>query len=239
MFEELKNDEFLMKLSKACLSSGHTLYVVGGCVRDLFIKGNFSGDIDICSSISLEELKIILETAGAAIKVKNKKLETAEITNGSMVYEFARLREEEYGKNINHTPTSVNFITDVYKDAKRRDFTINSLYYDTYNNKIIDPTGGTNDVKHKIIKAVISPNESFIKDPARILRLVDLYARLNFKIEKNTLMEAIQNAKMVYKLTSARRKIELDRIRANVKTEEQQNRIYCLLKKLGLDDILL
>jgi tRNA nucleotidyltransferase/poly(A) polymerase len=105
-------------------------------------------------------------------------------------YEIATFRED-----LNNTAdrnTEVRLGVTIEQDVLRRDFTINALFYDIANGRIVDLVGGIKDLRDGIIRAVGNPNERFAEDNLRKLRAVRFAARLNFQIEHET-FKAIQN----------------------------------------------
>lgn len=179
------------------------LYVVGGFIRNsiLGIKGE---DIDICGAIQVEELAKVLEGSKFEVKIKNKFVGTALILSGETKFEFSSFRREFYKEGGFHTPEKVEFIDSLEEDAKRRDFTCNSIYYDIQNDKIIDIYGGVEDCKNKILRAIESPDHVFAHDGLRILRLFRFECELNFKIDKATLAGAIKYSSNVRDISGER-----------------------------------
>lgn len=179
------------------------LYVVGGFIRNsiLGIKGD---DIDICGAIQVEELAKILEKSKFDVKIKNKFVGTALISTGETKFEFSSFRREFYKEGGAHTPERVEFIDSLEEDAKRRDFTCNSIYYDIENDKFIDIYGGIQDCQNKILKTIETPDFVFAHDGLRILRLFRFECELNFKIDKATLAGAIKYSSNVRDIAGER-----------------------------------
>lgn len=179
------------------------LYVVGGFIRNsiLGIKGD---DIDICGAIQVEELAKILEKSKFDVKIKNKFVGTALISTGETKFEFSSFRREFYNEGGAHTPEHVEFIDSLEEDAKRRDFTCNSIYYDIENDKFIDIYGGIQDCQNKILKTIETPDFVFAHDGLRILRLFRFECELNFKIDKATLAGAIKYSSNVRDISGER-----------------------------------
>ncbi len=179
------------------------LYVVGGFIRNsiLGIKGD---DIDICGAIQVEELAKILEKSKFDVKIKNKFVGTALISTGETKFEFSSFRREFYKEGGAHTPERVEFIDSLEEDAKRRDFTCNSIYYDIENDKFIDIYGGIQDCQNKILKTIETPDFVFAHDGLRILRLFRFECELNFKIDKATLAGAIKYSSNVRDISGER-----------------------------------
>ena len=244
MFSKIANDNIIKKLTIYANELGKQIYVVGGAVRDEIlgkIRISDIKDIDIASTLTLNQIIEFANKNLIEYEIKNKKLEVVSLSSGDCCYEIARMRSEEYDSNFAHTPTKISFTDDVIEDAKRRDFTANSIYYATHNNSIIDPFDGVVDVKEKIVRTVLTPDETLSVDPARIIRMVELAARFGFAIEKHTLIAAKKYACNINKLTKQRRKKELERLyQCNKYNGESKfdylNAVESLIKEL---DILL
>lgn len=165
------------------------LYITGGYVRNCLLGLKVS-DIDICSSLKPEQVISLIKDTGFVITAQYNTLGTLKIKNGEEDYEYTTFRKEEYIGG-NHTPHKVDFCDSLELDAKRRDFTINSIYYDIYNQQIFDPLHGIDDLNKKTIRAY-EPEKVFASDGLRLLRAVRFGAELNFDIETKT-YNAIKN----------------------------------------------
>ncbi len=187
------------------------LYIVGGFVRNkiMEIEGD---DIDICSSLTLEEIEKILAGSDFSFKIRNKMLGSALISKGEQRYEYTTFRRDIYGDNGNHSPERVEFVTDIREDAKRRDFTCNALYYDIKNKQILDFYDGITDIKRKVLRTVETPDEVLSHDGVRILRLFRFQCELNFKIDKPTLQAAYKNKNNLCDVSGERVVYEITRI---------------------------
>jgi poly(A) polymerase len=171
----------LMRLREA----GHTAYFAGGCVRDQLL-GLEAKDWDVATDAPparVRELFQSTQAVGAAFGVILVRI-------GKSVIEVATFRADgtyEDGRR----PNSVRF-TSAEEDAKRRDFTINGLFLDPVENRVIDFVGGREDLVAKKIRAIGSPVERFGEDHLRLLRAVRFAARFGFDIEPKT-AEAIRD----------------------------------------------
>lgn len=162
-----------------------TLYIVGGGVRDYLLDFK-SSDIDITSTLSQEDvLEICSKLQIKATKI-NKHLGTISLNFNNQKFEYTRFRKESYGKKGNHTPDSVEFIDDINVDARRRDFTINAIYYDIANDKLVDPLNGIKDIQKKVIRTTCDPEVTLSDDGLRILRCIRFASAFYFKIERQT-----------------------------------------------------
>ncbi|MCL2555737.1 MAG: HD domain-containing protein [Firmicutes bacterium] len=213
------------------------IYVVGGFIRNQFCNLPLKVDIDIAGDFDGE----ILKSAGAKVKVVNKKLGTMWIGYKNEEYEYTRFRKEEYALDGAHSPINIEFILDIDEDAKRRDFTANSIYYDVLNKKIIDPLNGVNDAKKKILRC-FDPEFVFKSDGLRLLRLVRFSAELGFEIDTNTSLTAIKFKNHLENISPERKRDELDKILHADKKYEVDDGHYKGLKllwKLGLWEFIL
>ncbi len=168
---------------------GFSAYLVGGCVRDLFLGGT-PKDWDIATNAKPEQTKEIFP------KTYDTGLAhgTITVSMGPTVadhFEVTTYRTEgDYTDG--RRPDSVAFVDDIEADLARRDLTMNAMAYDPVNNKIIDPFGGLKDLEAKSIKAVGDPNERFAEDGLRTMRVARFAARFGFTVDPAT-QEAIKN----------------------------------------------
>lgn len=176
----------LVRLAKEVEKKGATLYLVGGYVRDS-ILGLKNTDIDITSSLSEESIIEICSKLNIKTNNINKHLGTIQLIYNNIRFEYTRFRKESYPLDGSHTPSNVEFVTDINVDTLRRDFTINSIYYDILQDEFVDITNGRKDIERKIIRTTNHPDITLRDDGVRILRAVRFSSLLNFKIEPRTL----------------------------------------------------
>ncbi len=177
--------EELLTLSKEFNSKGHKLYIVGGYVRDSLL-GLHNEDIDICSSMPCEDVMKLCKKLKIKTANINSHLGTIQLSYNNHKFEYTRFRQESYSKLGAHSPDSVSFVSDINIDCLRRDFTINSIYYDIEDKILIDKTGGQKDLENNIIRTTNKPNITLEDDGLRILRAVRFASTLNFKYDKKT-----------------------------------------------------
>ncbi len=197
----------LLKLARLFKKKGE-LYIVGGYVRNALL-GIYETDIDLASRLTNEEIKEILSDTKYEVKENSKKLGTLTISLGEEKWEHATFRKEEYREGGEHTPIKITFIDDIREDAKRRDFTINCVYYNILKDEYIDFYGGIEDIKKRIIRTIETPKYVFSSDGLRILRMARLASELNFKISSDTLLMAYNMRENVGDISSARKFEEL------------------------------
>lgn len=187
------------------------LYVVGGFIRNTIMQIE-KDDVDICSALTVDEIEQLLKDTAFKVKIKSKTLGSALISIKDEKYEYTTFRKDYYPSGGQHLPEKVQFIKDVKEDAKRRDFSCNAIYYDIKNDKILDFYDGINDIKHKILKTVETPEEVLSHDGLRILRLFRFQCELNFKIDKQTLQSAIKYKNNLRDISGERVIYEITRI---------------------------
>lgn len=167
------------------------LYVVGGYVRD-FLLGKISNDVDICASLSCENVQKLLQGSKFKITFINIKMGTTIIEVDDEKYEYTPFRVDNYDNTGKHEPVSVEFSVGLKEDASRRDFTINSVYYDIIGGEFVDYFNGIGDLENGVMRAVKEPNTTLKEDSLRVFRLFRQSALLGFDIDKS-LFDAVKN----------------------------------------------
>ena len=145
----------MLKLNKCLYKFASLLpakvYVVGGFVRDSLLCKK-ALDVDVCSKIPVEKLKEFLQNSHFKI-ISSSLFQTAKIeynNNGKIFnFEYSCFRKDYYNKENGHNPYKIRCVSNLKLDAKRRDFTINCIYFDIKNNKIVDPKNGLKHIKNK------------------------------------------------------------------------------------------
>jgi len=167
----------IKKLYKLFKKNGKQLYVVGGAVRDA-ILGKSPKDFDLTTDAKPDEVLAI------AKKGKFKSVEVGKQFGVVVVggHEIATFRKD-IGKG--RRPDAVDF-TDIKGDVKRRDLTINALFYDIGKGQIVDLVGGIADLKKKKIRTVGKAEDRFDEDPLRRLRAVRFAGSVGGKMTKDT-----------------------------------------------------
>lgn len=159
--------------------AGFIAYYAGGWVRDLLLN-HPSDDIDIATNAPPETIQAIFSHTvpiGLAFGIILVIIDEKQ-------YEVATFRQDIEYKD-GRRPTKIEFTTAI-EDAKRRDFTINGMFYDPLKDKVLDYVEGKIDLEKKLIRAIGNPHERIKEDRLRMLRAVRLACRFHFKIEKET-----------------------------------------------------
>jgi poly(A) polymerase len=185
--------------------AGHEALLAGGCVRDLLLARP-PKDYDVATGARPDEVLALYPkalTVGAAFGV-------VVVVEGTVQVEVATFRAEQ-GYADGRRPDAVHF-TDAREDARRRDFTINAMFLDPAEGKVIDYVGGREDLQARLIRAVGDPRERFAEDHLRMLRAVRFAAELGFQLEAAT-AEAIRKlAPSVASVSGERVRDELARL---------------------------
>ncbi|HOW87730.1 MAG TPA: CCA tRNA nucleotidyltransferase [Candidatus Omnitrophota bacterium] len=166
-------------IAKILKEKGFLAYFAGGCVRD-HLMGRKPDDFDIATTAKPEEVeKLFRKTIPVG-----KQFGVMIVVDEEIPFEVATFRCEGGYRDGRH-PSSVSF-TQPEEDAKRRDFTVNGMFYDPFAGKVIDFVGGMADLPRKLIKAIGDPAARFEEDKLRLLRAVRFASTLGFEIEKKT-----------------------------------------------------
>jgi poly(A) polymerase len=212
---------------KRLRDAGHVAYFAGGCVRDLLL-GLAPKDYDVATDAPPDKVRAIFrntQAVGAAFGVILVRL------NGSQI-EVATFRadmEYEDGRR----PVGVRF-TSAEEDAKRRDFTINGLFLDPIEDRVIDYVGGREDLKAKILRAIGEPEERFREDHLRMLRAVRFAARFSLTVEGQTSRAIEHHAPHLVRISPERIAEEL---RLMLRPRSRID-AFVMLRSLGLLDVI-
>lgn len=185
--------------------SGFESYLVGGCVRDLLI-GAHPKDYDIATSALPQDVRRKIPNA----YVIGRRFRLVLVKRGQKQYEVATFRRNRAPEDPMAEEGEVlgdNFFGTAEEDAKRRDFTMNALFYDPIGRKIIDYCDGKADLEGRWVRMIGEPNERLTEDPIRILRAIRFAHKLNFTIEPE-LRAAIRDKAPLLKGSALPRKRE-------------------------------
>ena len=205
VFENHKNWPFIKDIFQKFDRKGFRVLLVGGCVRDFLLHRPFR-DFDLVTDATPDIIHEIFPEAlsfGKVFGVLKLVLEDSYI-------EISSFRKDGPYKDGRH-PTYVLF-GDEKEDARRRDFTINSLFYDIKRDCVIDYFFGERDLKNKIIRTVGSPRKRFLEDYLRILRAIRFASEFNFEIEEETFLTMMDLSSKVLSISKERIQQELEKL---------------------------
>ena len=189
-------------------TAGHTAFLVGGAVRDMLLNRK-AGDFDITTSATPDEVETLFLKLEFKVLTIGKAFGVVIIIDSlGEEFEVATFRTDGcYGDN--RRPNSIEF-SSPEEDAKRRDFTINGLFFD--GKKIIDFVDGVNDINSKKIRAIGVANDRIKEDSLRMLRAIRFACTLNFSIEEKTFEAIKENASKIKNISMERIFKELNKI---------------------------
>jgi poly(A) polymerase len=172
------------KVCTALREAGFAAYVVGGAVRDLLL-GIAPKDFDIATDARPEQIRPLFRRAliiGRRFRLVHVMLggDTVEVSTFRGA-DTATAEKDEHGRVLRD-----NVFGTQEEDARRRDFTVNALYYDPANEEIVDFHGGLDDLKKRMLRVIGDPETRYREDPVRMLRGVRLAAKLGLTLEAET-----------------------------------------------------
>ena len=211
--DKLKDSKHLidpqsMQILRRLKESGFEAFLVGGGVRDLLVHLK-PKDFDIATNALPQEVRKKIPYAF----IIGRRFKLVHARRGDQIYEIATFRraasqlEMETAEQDERLFAEENFFGNIEEDSFRRDFTINSLFYDPIDEVIVDHCKGLEDIQSMTLRMIGSPTERLMEDPIRILRAIRLSQKLNFTIE-TTLRDAIVNLKNELKRTAPPRRRE-------------------------------
>lgn len=232
-------ESIINKLRNFANKYGYEMYAVGGFVRDLLL-GKEPKDLDVLVLVNsvkkLEDAiyKLVVEynlhppiLVGKAFGVYKVIIDGEEI-------DFVPPRKEYYFENSRKPVVSIGTLDD---DYFRRDFTINAIYLRLNDMKLVDPGGGVEDIKDKIIRVTNSenPDTVFSEDPLRILRAVRFACVLGFEIDPETKEAMKRNVKRLEIVSAERITEEFKKILLS----QSPSKGIELLREIGALDLIL
>ncbi len=206
---QLNFDERLICLAKKLNSP---LYAVGGVVRNFLIDGSMAKDIDLSASVAVEDFLLAVNQLGYEVLAEYKHTNTIMFKIGEQKYEYTSFRKEVYSEGGAHTPISTFATDDIGEDALRRDFKCNAVYYDILKGEIVDPLGGVNDIKNKVLDTVCQADKVFMSDGLRLMRLARFAGELSFRPSERVLSAMKKYADNILDISPERVYDELKKI---------------------------
>lgn len=193
--------------------AGYQAFAVGGCVRDSLLDMT-PKDFDVATSATPEQVRATFRNA----RLIGRRFKLVHVHFGREIIEVATFRashgeESEDGEvqSDEHSRQSEsgrllrdNVYGTLEQDAQRRDFTINSLYYDVRSGHIHDFANGMHDIRNRQVRLIGDPVQRYLEDPVRMLRAVRFAAKLDFEIEPHSAAPLEEMADLLHDIPAAR-----------------------------------
>jgi len=209
--------ENAISIIKKLNEHGFEAYMTGGCIRDEYID-LIPKDYDLTTSATPDQImKVFHDYHIIPTGIKHG---TVTIMIDDIPYEVTTFRKDGQYSDGRH-PDSVEYTTSLLDDLSRRDITINAMA--SNGSEIIDPYGGREDIKNKIIRCVGDPNERIAEDALRMLRIVRFASRYEFRISYETFNAIVYNGSLLLNVSKERIRDEFNKI---------------IMTKFGLDTLV-
>lgn len=187
---------------KKLVDNGFDSYIVGGSVRDLLL-GKSPKDFDVVTQATPRQVHKLFKNS----RNIGRRFKIVHVIFGEKIIEVSTFRSLQ-----DHVAGNDNIFGTIEEDSQRRDFSINSLYFNPFDETIIDFTNSYDDFRKKKIRSLIPLNRTFEEDPVRMIRAIKYSVTTGFKME-NKLKRAIRhNASNLSKVGSSRLTEELTKI---------------------------
>lgn len=152
--------------------NGYEAYIVGGAVRDLLL-GKSPKDFDIATSASPKQIRKIFWNS----RVIGRRFKLVHIYFQEKIFEVSTFRSSQ-----NDTDSGNNIYGTLEEDAKRRDFSLNGMYFDPIDDQLLDFNDSMKDMKAKRMRSIIPLNKTFLEDPVRMVRCIKYAVIHDFSI---------------------------------------------------------
>jgi len=185
------------QISEIFKKNGFQCCLVGGSVRD-YLMGFAPQDLDLVTDAKPEDISPLFDK----VLEMGLRFGVSQIVFDGEIVDVATFRREDIYLDGRH-PEKIIYST-MEEDYRRRDFTMNSLYFDLLKNQLHDFCGGISDIQTKTLKAVGNPQQRFLEDHLRILRGIRFAAKFDLQIEPNTRDALTACRDLVLKLSKPR-----------------------------------
>lgn len=183
-------------------NSGAEAYLVGGAVRDLLL-GLVPKDFDITTSASPRQIQRMFWNA----RIIGRRFKLVHLVFGDKIIECSTFRSGEMAED-----GSNNVFGSVDQDAKRRDFSINSLYYNPVNGQLLDFNNAMADFRKRRITSIIPLDQSFVEDPVRMVRALKYSVTTGFRLRLDICMAIRKYASELGRVSTSRLTEETNKI---------------------------
>lgn len=215
--------DHIVDIVGALRNEGYETYVVGGAVRDI-LNDRAPKDYDISTSATPEQVR---EVFGRKRTIQiGRRFRIIHLRHGREVIEISTFRKDPPKNKANDPPRRPNSPEKLIlrdnefgspeEDAWRRDFTVNSIFYDPIEDRLVDHTGmGLDDLKAGLIRLIGDPNARFEEDPVRVLRALKLVGQYGFHLEEDTKSALERSIPLIEHCSPSRLSLEMTKILQN------------------------
>jgi poly(A) polymerase len=197
------------ELAERFARAGHSLYLVGGSVRDALL-GRLSSDLDFTTDARPDRVLQIVTEWGDAVWDVGIAFGTVGVTKKGTTLEITTFRADSYDR-VGRNP-EVTFGETIEGDLLRRDFTVNAMAIDLVTKTFIDPHDGMDALRLKVLDTPATPQESFADDPLRMLRAARFSAQLGFTAAPRVVGAMTSMASEIERITAERVQTELSKL---------------------------
>lgn len=194
------------RVAERLTDAGYEAWWVGGCVRDM-LRGTVPADIDIGTDATPDQIAAVFPGAREATEGLGSMLVPL---NKRHTYEVTTFREEHEQSDGRH-PESIVF-SDREHDAKRRDFTINAVYFQPISRELFDPFDGVPDIREKLIRFIGDARVRIQHDALRMLRAVRFRAAIDGQYHPQTYAALRNFASLAGELSGTRQRLEFEKM---------------------------
>ena len=181
--------ENALKVVNRLNNQGYEAYLVGGCVRDLYLDLH-PKDFDVATNATPEQVRKLFRNS----RLIGRRFKLVHVLFGREMIEVATFRanhEVHHDRNKSHHSESGRILRDnvygtIEDDAARRDFTVNAMYYDARDFSVVDFCNGVEDIENRTLRLIGDPQTRYKEDPVRILRAIRFAAKLDFDLSPQT-----------------------------------------------------
>jgi poly(A) polymerase len=227
-------DALTRELGERFRAAGHELHLVGGAVRDRFLRPEVEPvELDLATDATPQQTVTVLQGWADSRYVQGARFGTVGARKGDRVYEITTFREEVYPHD--ERKPVVTFGKDILTDLSRRDFTMNAMAVRLPEGEFLDPYGGVKALAAKLIDTPLEPDVAFSDDPLRMLRAARFASTLGFTPVPRV-VEAMARMRGRLEIVSAERiQAELNRLLLG----EHPSKGLELISETGLADLFL
>jgi poly(A) polymerase len=200
-------DPDALRVIERLRSQGHSAYVVGGAVRDLMV-GKKPKDFDIVTDATPGRIKKIFWNS----RIIGKRFRLVHVFFDKKIFEVCTFRSLKDG-------TVGNSYGSMDDDVRRRDFTLNALYYDPRDESLVDYVDGVKDIRRGLVRPLIPLKVIFKEDPVRMVRAAKYSAMIGFRLGLITKLSIRREAALLSGVSSSRLSEEISKILGSGKSQ--------------------